>query len=77
MIRNKHYGHVRGYQNRRLIAAAEQLGLTQEQLNQYVNARPQFFFVQEATPNMAHVDELPGSDNLGPILSDMRRFFGL
>jgi hypothetical protein len=77
VIRNPQYGHLPGFENRRLIAAAEQLGLSQEQLTQYVNARPQFFYVQEGAPNMAHVGEIPGTGNLGRILNDMRGFFGL
>jgi hypothetical protein len=72
-----HYGHIRGHENRRILAAADELGLSQSQLNDYVNARPQFFQVEDAARNLSHAGELPGKNQLGPILRDMRNHFGL
>lgn len=36
------YGHIRGHENRRILAAADELGLSQSQLNDNVNARHSF-----------------------------------
>jgi len=76
-LTNWHYGHKKGYENRRILAAAEQLKLTQQQLNEYVNARASHFQIEDAARNLSHADELAGRDNLAPILRDMRRFFEL
>jgi len=76
-LTNRDYGHIRGHENRRILAAGEELGLSQRQLNDYVNDRPQFFRIEDAARNQSHVDELPGTDQLGPILKDMRNYFGL
>jgi filamentous hemagglutinin len=77
VITEWHYGHIRGHENRRIIAAAEELGLSQSQLNDYVNARPQLFKIEDKARNLSHVDELPGKDQLGPILRDMRNYFAI
>ncbi|EDL57451.1 GH-E family nuclease [Gimesia maris] len=77
MITEWHYGHIQGHENRRIIAAAEELELSQSQLNDYVNARPQFFKIEEKARNLSHADELPGKDQLGSILRDMRNYFGI
>ena len=36
-------GHIPGWEHRRLEEAAKQLGLTRQEFNDYVNARPQNF----------------------------------
>ena len=72
-----HYGHIRGHENRRILSAAEEFELSQSQLNDYVNARPQFFQIEDAVQNLSHADELLGVDGLDRILADMKRFFGL
>ena len=71
-----HYGHIRGHENRRILAAADLLGVSQSQLNDYVNARPQFFQIEDAARNLRHAGELQGTNQLGSILRDMRNFFG-
>lgn len=35
-----HYGHIYGSEHRRLAEAAEKVGMTQKQFNDYVNSRP-------------------------------------
>jgi len=60
VISKPHFGHITGHENRRIISASDELGLSQDQLNDYVNARPQFFRIEEATRNLSHVDELKG-----------------
>ncbi|HTF95531.1 MAG TPA: RHS repeat-associated core domain-containing protein [Cellvibrio sp.] len=77
VINEIHYGHIAGHENRRILAAADQLGLTQAQLNDYVNARPQFFKIEEAKKNLSHADELPGRDNFDHIVIDMEDFFDM
>lgn len=74
---NTHYGHVRGRENRRILAAGQQLGLNQGQLNDFVNSRPDYFEIQEAAENLSKKGELPGIDQLDRILDDMRDFFKL
>ncbi|MCM8539916.1 MAG: HNH/ENDO VII family nuclease [Lentisphaeraceae bacterium] len=77
IIDDIHYGHRTGFENRRLIAAAEQLGLDQSQLNKFVNANPQHFQIERASTNLSHANEMIGKDRLGPILREMKIFFGL
>lgn len=77
VIREPQYGHIAGTENRRIIAAANELRLSQSQLNNYVNARPQFFRKEEARINLAHGDEVPGNGNIGHIINDMEDYFDL
>jgi len=72
-----HIGHVSGSEHRRLVAAADELGLTQAQLNSFVNAHPGGLQIEGPLRNVSHVDELPGTGNLRPILDEMRVFFDL
>ena len=76
VIQEPDYGHIYGHENRRIIAAAEELGLTQEQLKQYVNSRPEFFQIEEHEVNISHVNEMPGLEPFDHIVSDMEAFFG-
>jgi hypothetical protein len=66
-----------GFENRRIIAAGQRLGLNQEQLNQFVNAHPNYFFIEEEAVNVSHVGEIPGGGDLGRIIADMESVFGL
>ena len=77
VIKEPTYGHKPGFENRRIVAAGERLGLNQEQLNQFVNAQSDYFFIEEKAVNLSHVEEIPGDGNLGEILDDMEAFFGL
>jgi filamentous hemagglutinin len=72
-----HIGHVRGREHRRLVAAADELGLTQAQLNDFVNAHPGQLRVEGPLRNQSHIDEMPGVDRLRPIQDDMVEFFTL
>ncbi len=75
--KNPHYAHKKGFENRRILAAGQQLKLRQEQLNDFVNSRPDYFEIQEAAENWSHAGEKLGVDDLDRILDDMRVFFNL
>lgn len=77
VIQHPTYGHRHSYENRRIIAAGEELGLTQAQLTQYVNSRPEFFQVEEFEVNLSHRDEMPGTEPFDHIVDDMIGFFNL
>jgi hypothetical protein len=77
VISNWHYGHKEAYEHRRIAAAAEELGLSQAQLNDYVNARPQFFQIEDAVHNLSHQGEKSGIDGIEHIIMDMTTYFGL
>ncbi|NAX46655.1 hypothetical protein CAG70_06535 [Photobacterium halotolerans] len=74
VIENWHYGHKPGSENRRILRAAEELGMTQEELNDFVNSRPDYFQIEDAVRNWSHADEKPGYDELEKITRDMKRF---
>ncbi|KUI99546.1 pyocin killing protein [Vibrio sp. MEBiC08052] len=74
VITDWHYGHKYGLENRRLLRAADQMGMTQEELNDFVNSHPDYFLLEDAKTNLSHVNEKPGSDDLRKILRDMRKF---
>ena len=65
------YGHKCGYENRRIIAAAEELGLTQQQLNDFINEHPEYFFMEETAANLSHQGEMPGLEPYDHILEEM------
>ena len=77
VIVDRDYGHIYGRENRRIIAAGKELGLTQAQLNDYVNARPEFFKIEEHLPNIGHGGEMKGLHPYDHIIVDMENFFGL
>ncbi|MPW85292.1 hypothetical protein CPI05_08750 [Moraxella catarrhalis] len=68
------YGHTYGREHRRLVLAAEQTGLTQTQFNDFINSRPDYFRLENASDNMGHRNEKPGSDDLGEIIRHMNQF---
>ena len=69
-----HIGHRYGWENKRILRAAEELGMSQPQLNDYINSRPQHFRLENAMDNMSHLYEKPGIDGLGNIKNDMQNF---
>ncbi|WP_087024072.1 type VI secretion system PAAR protein [Thaumasiovibrio subtropicus] len=73
-IKEWHYGHKTGHENRRILVAAEQLGMTKEELNDFVNSHPEYFQIEEKYRNLSHKDELLGYDQLDDILLDMEDF---
>ncbi|MFD1246153.1 GH-E family nuclease [Paralysiella testudinis] len=40
------YGHKYGWEHRRLVRAAEEVGMSQKQFDAYVNSRPEKFIIQ-------------------------------
>jgi len=77
VIQEPVYGHVYGRENRRILAAAEELGIDQAQLSEYANSRPQFFQIEERGPNLSHAEEMPGKDSIEDIIIDLMDFLGL
>ena len=67
-------GHIPGWEHRRLEEAAKQLGLTRQEFNDYVNARPQNFRLENRSKNRSHRNEMPGKDDILDIKQDMRNF---
>ena len=57
-----HYGHIYGSENKWLIDAAEQAGMDQKQFNDYVNARPNKFKLENATESLSHKGEKLGRE---------------
>jgi hypothetical protein len=77
VIEKPTFGHKYGFENRRIIEAADRLGMNQEQLNKFVNSHPDYFFIEEKAVNLSHVGEKPGGGDLGDIIADMEKFLGL
>ena len=67
-------GHIPGWEHRRLEEAAEQLGLTRQEFNDYVNARPQNFRLENRSENRSHRNEMPGNGDIQKIKEDMKLF---
>ena len=76
-INNPVYGHKPGLENRRILEAGRRMGLSQGQVNDFVNGHPHYFQMQDGPDNLAHLGEMPGKDQLDDILDDMRIFFNL
>lgn len=74
IITDWHYGHQYGHEHRRLVKAADELELTQAQFNDFVNAFPQYFKIEDEKTNLSHKDEKPGNGELDEILDDMIEF---
>ena len=69
------FGHIFGWENRRVILAATYLKWTQPQLNDYVNS-PRFankVVLEWAPDNRSRKYEMPGNDNIERIVIDMRQ----
>ncbi|WFF39447.1 HNH/ENDO VII family nuclease [Moraxella nasibovis] len=69
-----HYGHKTNWENRRIIAAATELGWDQATLNDYVNARSGHFELQNDKFNLGHQGENKSLEDLGNIKDDMNDF---
>ncbi|PSV06498.1 hypothetical protein C0W96_08530 [Photobacterium kishitanii] len=74
IISNRHYGHKPGFEHRRLVRAAEELGMSQAEFNDYVNANPDHFQIEDAKTNLSHKNEKPGSGDLDEIIEHMEEF---
>ncbi|MDG6447649.1 GH-E family nuclease [Glaesserella parasuis] len=58
----------------RLSLAAKELNWSQKQFNDYVNARPERFRLENMSENRSHKNEMPGKDNIKSIIDDMKKF---
>ena len=52
-----HYGHVKDFSNRKLVADAQARGLTQKEFSAEVNSHPEYFQIQDAHSNWRHLNE--------------------
>ena len=57
-------GHAYGWEHRRLSLAAKELNWSQKQFNNYVNARPNKFRLENMSENRSHRNEMPGKDKM-------------
>lgn len=69
-----HYGHKTNWENRRILAAATELGWDQATLNDYINARPGHFALQNDKFNLSHQGENKSLEGLDDIKDDMNDF---
>ena len=67
-------GHAYGWEHRRLSLAAKELNWSQKQFNDYVNARPNKFRLENMSENRSHRNEMPGKGDILDIKQDMRNF---
>ena len=67
-------GHAYGWEHRRLSLAAKELNWSQKQFNNYVNARPNKFRLENMSENRSHRNEMPGKGDILDIKQDMRNF---
>ncbi|WP_334312836.1 GH-E family nuclease [Rodentibacter pneumotropicus] len=58
---------------RRLSLAAKELGWSQNQLNNYVNARPQNFRLENMSENRSHRNEMLGKGDIDRVINDMKK----
>ena len=66
--------HIPGWEHRRLSLAAKELNWSQKQFNDYVNARPNKFRLENMSENRSHRNEMPGKDDIERIVRDMKNF---
>lgn len=67
-------GHGYGLEHRRLVLAAEKVGLTQQEFNKFVNSHPEYFRLENAPRNRGHFDEKPGRNDIEDIVDKMQAF---
>ena len=67
-------GHGYGLEHRRLALAAEEVGLTQQEFNKFVNSHPEYFRIENAPRNRGHLDEKPGRNDIEDIVDEMQAF---
>ncbi|MEI8634068.1 GH-E family nuclease [Vibrio sp. PP-XX7] len=68
------YGHRPSVENRRILKAANEVGMTQPELNDFVNEHPEYYQIEDRLINLSRVNEKPGNDGLREILEDMEDF---
>ena len=71
-----HIDHAYGWENRRILRAADEMGMTQQQLNNFVNSKFMCdkFRIETKADNLSHKHEKPGNGELGEIKKEMKRF---
>ncbi|MBO2597425.1 GH-E family nuclease [Shewanella algae] len=74
IIEDWHYGHKHGRENRRVLKAADEVGMTQAELNDFMNSHPDYYQIEDAKTNLSHVNEKPGSGELDKIIEHMEEF---
>lgn len=74
IIEDWHYGHKYGFENRRVLRAADEMGMTQAELNDFMNTHSGYYQIEDAKTNLSHAGEKPGYDDLREIERDMKRF---
>ncbi|WP_258105912.1 S-type pyocin domain-containing protein [Vibrio jasicida] len=74
IIEDWHYGHKHGLENRRVLRAADEMGMTQAELNDFMNTHSDYYQIEDAKTNLSHAGEKPGYDDLREIERDMKRF---
>jgi hypothetical protein len=57
-----HYGHKYGFEHRRLVLKATEMGMGQEAFNRWVNEHPEWFQLETEANNLSHRFEKPGID---------------
>ena len=67
-------GHDFGWEHRRLELAAQELKMTQQQFNDYVNAHPEHFRLENWIDNRSHKNEMPGKDDIERVKQHMQKF---
>ncbi|MHB9124265.1 MAG: GH-E family nuclease, partial [Thermoanaerobaculia bacterium] len=55
-----HIGHVPNREHRRLVREARAKGMNQAEFNDWVNAHPEWFQVEDVYENLSHRHEVPG-----------------
>ena len=62
--------------NRRILRASDEMGITQQQLNNFVNSKFMCdkFRIETKADNLSHKHEKPGKGDLGEIIDRMKDF---
>ncbi|WP_283131101.1 S-type pyocin domain-containing protein [Enterovibrio norvegicus] len=74
IIEDWQYGHRKGFENRRVLKAADEMGMTQAELNDFMNSRPDYYQIEDEKLNLSHVNEKPGNGELEKIIEHMEEF---
>ena len=62
------------FQDGSIEEADKQFGLTRQEFNDYVNARPNNFRLENMSENRSHRNEMPGNGDIQKIKDDMELF---
>ena len=71
-----HIDHTYGWENRRILRAADEMGMTQQQLNDFVNSEYMWdkFRIETKADNLSHKHEKSGKGDLREIKDRMTQF---